>query len=53
MAERTFKSGSIWMNIGEVASQTGILGHSCYQCAFFMTAAAWLLRLRSFLHRES
>ncbi|MBS5065496.1 MAG: hypothetical protein KHZ58_17160 [Hungatella hathewayi] len=35
MAERTFKSGSIWMNIGEVASQTGILGHSCYQCAHF------------------
>lgn len=35
MAERTFKSGSIWMNIGEVACQTGILGHSCYKCALF------------------
>lgn len=38
MAERTFKSGSIWMNIGEVASQTGILGHSCYQCAHFYSS---------------
>lgn len=35
MQKSTFKCSVLWMNIGEVAAQTGTLGHSFYKCAHF------------------
>lgn len=35
MQKSTFKRSVLWMNIGDVAAQTGIWGHSFYKCAHF------------------
>lgn len=40
MQKSTFKCSVLWMNIGEVAAQTGTLGHSFYKCAHFHTHRA-------------